>query len=191
MRTINQIIKKLSECNITVSEYKEDNKLCGYELNTYTDGGVNEIIFLDFRGTALNPKIAKDFIEVFNQWVKDFDIDETIDKYRQDERYKQVFSLSNSVIDFTDWRHNMEAIFKQPKTAQQRQFEQTKDKFTSLLAEMEETLKLMPRKGNTPSECQRTNISNHLGGLDMAINGIELEDFTPNDYSNDFKLSYS
>jgi hypothetical protein len=77
------------------------------------------------------------------------------------------------------------------KTAQQRQFEQVKQKFQSLLAEMEETLKLMPRNGNVPYECQRTTISNQLGGLDSCINGITVEDFTPNQYSGDFKLSYS
>jgi len=56
---------------------------------------------------------------------------------------------------------------------------------------MEETLLMMPRKGNNTATCQRTAISNQLGGLDMCINGIELEDFTPNEYSSDFKLSYS
>jgi len=77
------------------------------------------------------------------------------------------------------------------KTPQQRQFEQVKDKFQSLLAQMEETLKLIPLKGDRPSECQRITISNQLGGLDHCINGIELEDFTPNEYSQEFKLSYS
>lgn len=80
---------------------------------------------------------------------------------------------------------------KKNKTAQQIQFEQVKDKFQSLLEEMEETLKLMPRKGDRPSQCQRISISNQLVRLDMEINGIELEDFTPNEYSQDFKLSYS
>lgn len=77
------------------------------------------------------------------------------------------------------------------KTAQQRQFEQVTDKLRSQLAAMEETLKMMPRKGNNTATCQRTQISNYLGGLDSCINGIELEDFTPNEYSGDFKLSYS
>ena len=71
------------------------------------------------------------------------------------------------------------------------QFEQVTDKLKSLLADMEETLKMIPRKGNVPSECQRTDISNHLGGLDMAINGLELEDFEPNEFSRDFEYSYS
>lgn len=77
------------------------------------------------------------------------------------------------------------------KKAQQKQFEQVVDKFRSQLAAMEETLLMMPRKGNNPATCQRINISNLLGGLDHCINGIELEDFTPNEYSGDFKLSYS
>jgi len=77
------------------------------------------------------------------------------------------------------------------KTAQKIQFEQVVDKLRSQLEAMEKTLELMPIKGNTPSTCQRTNISNFLGGIESCINGIELEDFTPNEYSRDFKLSYS
>ena len=77
------------------------------------------------------------------------------------------------------------------KKPQQRQFEQVVDKFRSQLQSMEDTLKLIPRKGNNPATCQRINISNLLGGLDHCVNGIELEDFTPNEYSEDFKLSYS
>lgn len=77
------------------------------------------------------------------------------------------------------------------KDAQKRQFEQVVDKLRSQLAEMEETLKLMPTKGNSKNDCQKINILHHLNQLDYCINGIELEDFTPNEYSLDFKLSYS
>lgn len=77
------------------------------------------------------------------------------------------------------------------KTPQQRQFEQVVDKLRSQLAEMEETLKMMPKKSNTATECQRQNIVCTLLELEHEINGIELEDFTPNKYSEGFKLSYS
>ena len=77
------------------------------------------------------------------------------------------------------------------KTAQQRQFEQVTDKLRSQLAAMEETLKMIPRKGNNTATCQRTQIQLCLGELDSCMNGIEVEDFTPNEYSGDFKLSYS
>ena len=76
------------------------------------------------------------------------------------------------------------------KTAQQRQFEQVVDKLRSQLSAMEETLNLMPKKGYTAFKCQRQNIVCTLLELDHEINGIELEDFTPNECSGDFKLSY-
>ena len=77
------------------------------------------------------------------------------------------------------------------KTAQQIQFEQVVDKLRSQFEAMEETLRLMPRKGNNTATCQRTAIGNLLGGIDHCISGIELEDFTPNEYSGNFQLSYS
>lgn len=77
------------------------------------------------------------------------------------------------------------------KTAQQTQFEQVKDKFASTIKEMQNTLDLMPVKGNTSETCQRTAISIALLNLEYTINGMQLEDFTPNEYSVDFKLSYS
>ena len=77
------------------------------------------------------------------------------------------------------------------KTAQQKQMEQVTDKLRSQLAEIEETIKLMPVKGNTSETCQRTAINICINELDSLINGIELEDFTPNEYSDNFQLSYS
>jgi len=190
MKTIDQIIEKLNDAGIQVDKYKEGKTLCGYELNTYTEGGVNQIVFVDFRNTDKNPKKAADFLALYNERVNSIDIDEEIEINRQDKTYCKAFTLTESVVDFKDWKTKLQNIFTK-KSPQQRQFEQVTDKLRSLLNEMEETLNLMPKKGNRPHECQRITISNQLGGLDMCINGIELEDFTPNEYSGDFKLSYS
>ena len=76
------------------------------------------------------------------------------------------------------------------KTPKQRQFEQVVDKLRSQLEAIEDTLKLMPTKGQTKDGCQKINILHHLNQLDYCINAIEVEDFTPNEYSEDFKLSY-
>lgn len=186
---IKAAIARLENANIQVHEYKENNKLCGYELSTYTDCGVNQIVFIDFRNTKLNPKSGKDFIELYNERVKDIDIEEEIQLNRQDKTYVADFSLEKSITDFKTWKENLLNIFSE-KTPQQRQFEQVVDKLRSQLAAMEETLEMIPRKGNNTATCQRTAISNYLGGLDHCINGIELENFTPNEYSGDFKLSY-
>ena len=193
MKTLQQIFDKIEEAEISIYNYSENGELCGYELNTYTQGGVNQIVFLDFRNTEMNPENAQDFLTVYNERVNSIEIDEEIELNRQMKGYKDAFSLSESVQDFEEWKEKLENIFSKPtkKTAQQRQFEQVQDKLRSQLAEMEEILKLMPKKGDRPSTCQRTEISNILGGLDHCINGIELEDFTPNEYSGDWQLSYS
>ena len=192
MKSIKEITSHLEQLNIQVHEYKQDKKLCGYELNTYTDCGVNQIIFLDFRDSKMNPKKAKDFIEKFNERVDSIDVDEEVEMNRQSDAYKRNFSLTVSIQDFKDWKEGLRQVFAvNKKTPQQRQFEQVVDKLRSQLAEMEETLEMMPRKGNNTATCQRTNISNYLGGIDSCINGIVLQDFTANEYSGDFKLSYS
>lgn len=188
--TITAAIQKLENADISVSEYKEKGKLCGYELNTYTDGGVNQIVFIDFRDTGMNPKSGKDFIKLYNERINSIDIDEEIEMNRQDKTYVANFSMTESVQDFKDWKDSLINVFSQ-KTAEQRQFEQVTDKLRSQLAEMKQTLEMMPKKGDRIEDCQRAAIGDLLGKLDRNINGIELEDFTPNEHSGNFKLSYS
>lgn len=77
------------------------------------------------------------------------------------------------------------------KNSQQRQYEQVKDKLQTLIQQIQDELKLMPTKGNSKNDCQKINILYHLNELDSCVNGIEFEDFTPNEHSGDFKLSYS
>ena len=187
---IKAVIQKLEYADIQVGEYTENEKLCGYELNTYTGCGVNQIIFVDFRNTDKNPKSGKDFIELYNERVKSIDIEEEIGYLRQDKSYMSTIGIEVGYQDLKEWKENLTNVFNK-KTPQQRQFEQVVDKLRSQLAAMEETLKMIPRKGYNTATCQRTAISNYLGGLDSCINGIELEDFTPNEYSGEFKLSYS
>lgn len=190
MQTITQLIERLEQNNISVTEYKENNKLCGYELNTYTDAGVNMLIFVDFRDTEMNPIKTKDFIEIFNERVNSIDIEEEIGYLRQDKSYMQTIGTEIGYKDLKEWKENLSNIFSS-KTAEQRQFEQVVDKFRSAIEELERIVELMPTKGNSMKDCQKINILHHINELDHCINGIELEDFTPNEYSQDFKLSYS
>lgn len=80
---------------------------------------------------------------------------------------------------------------KTKKKPEQVQFEQVKDKFQTAIQQMNELLLLMPTKGNSIEDCQKTNIQYHLNSLENCINGVEVEDFEPNEYSGDFKFSYS
>ena len=107
------IIELLEEKNITTYCYKENNKLCGYELSTYTDGGVNIIIFLDFRGEEENVENPKKFKEKLKEYINYFDVDEEIDIYRQDPRYCIDFTIKKSLKDFGGWKKCIKKLIKQ------------------------------------------------------------------------------
>ena len=190
MKTIEKVFNRLENLNITIYEYEEHDVLCGYNLNTYTDAGVNMIVFVDFRDTDKDPKNGNHFIELFNERVNDIDIEEELQLHLEDKRYRNEIGAVVGVTDFKDWKENLSNIFSK-KPPQQRQFEQVVDKLRSQLEAMQDTLEMMPKKGNTAYDCQRHNILCTLLELDHEINGIELEDFTPNEYSENFKLSYS
>lgn len=103
MENINKIIEIIEQNNISIHEYKENNILCGYELNTYTDAGVNEIIFLDFREEKKDPENVDDFIKEFKSYMKSYTIDERINNNRQNEKYKEDFTIKQSLKDFEKW----------------------------------------------------------------------------------------
>jgi len=107
-----KIFDKIEKANISIDEYKEDKKLCGYELNTYTDGGVNQIVFIDFRNTNKKPKSEKDFKELFLERVNSIDIDEEIELNRQDKSYRQAFTLTEAVKDFTAYKKDLLKLAK-------------------------------------------------------------------------------
>ncbi len=58
------------------------------------------------------------------------------------------------------------------------------DKFKKMLMdkvhELEDLIKPMPQKGDTPFECQKLCVLEALKKFEHTINGIEDEDFKPN-----------
>lgn len=114
MKTLKQIFNILQNNEISINNYTEDDKLCGYELNTYTEAGVNQIIFLDFRDNG-KPKNANDFIEKLSERIDGIDIDDEIEMNRQDKNYKENFTLRESLTDFEDWKEGLEEIVKEIK----------------------------------------------------------------------------
>lgn len=129
MKTINQIKEKLNASGIDVYDYKEQGKLCGYELNTYTQGGVNQIVFIDFRNTGLKPSKANDFIKLFNERVNSIDIDEEIEMLRQDKTYCAAFTVSKGIKDLKQWKENLQNIFNaNPEKSVEQKIEALKKK---------------------------------------------------------------
>lgn len=106
------IFDKIEDKGISIYKYDEDGKLCGYELNTYTDGGVNQIVFIDFRDTEKDPTNEDDFKELFLERVESIDVDDEIEVNRQDKSYKQAFTLAQAVKDFTAWKKDLLKLAK-------------------------------------------------------------------------------
>jgi frataxin-like iron-binding protein CyaY len=51
-----------------------------------------------------------------------------------------------------------------------------KEKAEDLLSQMEDLIHELPQKGDTSTECQRTNLQQNLNELYYAVNGTEAED---------------
>ena len=73
--------------------YEDSNTI---ELEAWTNGGVDMLIYLDKEEETT---ATTQFIN----YIDNFDIDEEIDIYRQDIRYKNAFSITESVKDFENW----------------------------------------------------------------------------------------
>ena len=84
--------------------YEKDNLF----LETYTNGGVDMIIYLDAN---------KNIIENLEEYINNFDMDEEIEMYRQDKTYKNSFTISESVDDFREWERYIRRIIKLLKKA--------------------------------------------------------------------------
>ena len=107
-----KIIKKLEKAGIGIHNYKEKEKLCGYELNTYTAGGLNQIVFVDFRDIDKDPKNPVDFKELLLGRINDIDVDEEVEMNRQNKAYRQAFTLTESLKDINAWKKDLLKLAK-------------------------------------------------------------------------------
>lgn len=82
-------------------EIWEDDEVL--QIEGWTDGGVNMVIYIDKRSND-------DFMKQFIDYYDNFDIDDEIDCYRQDEQYCKDFRITESVKDFTDWQNYIEQV---------------------------------------------------------------------------------
>ena len=85
---MNKIIEMLKN-NFNIYETETD-----FELETWTDGGVNMFIFINKN---------EDILTQFKEYIENFDIDEEIDIHRQDKDYKDMFTITESVDDFRNY----------------------------------------------------------------------------------------
>ena len=98
-------LKKFFEDNgFNVFLSKQNNVQCA-EIEKWTNGGVDMIIWL-------NPFNVNEF----KSYVNDFDVDEQIDTHRQDSRYKDAFTITESLKDFTDFHNDLKDVVTKLET---------------------------------------------------------------------------
>jgi hypothetical protein len=96
--SIDQLQSFFEENDFNVHLFEQDMKQYA-EVEKWTDGGVDMIF-------TLCPFNKESFIERVN----DFDIDEEIDLHRQAQDYKNAFTITQSVKDFTNFHNHLKEI---------------------------------------------------------------------------------
>ena len=93
-----KLIKFFEENDFIVHLDEQDGVQCA-ELETWTEGGVNMIIWL-------NPFTE----EEFEKYANYFDMDEEINLNRQDKAYRNDFTIRESVEDFLGFHNRLKDI---------------------------------------------------------------------------------
>ena len=82
--------REILEHYFTIFESEND-----YKLETWTNGGVDMIITIEKNGDTL--------LEQLKEYIDNFDIDSEIDIYRENEEYRNNFTIKESLEDFESY----------------------------------------------------------------------------------------
>lgn len=104
-----EAFKRVIEGYFRVHQSKE-----GLELETWTQGGVNMIFFLEEDG-------KDSLLEKFEERVENFDVDEEIDVHRQDLSYRSAFTIEASLNDFKAFKTKIDEILSSVKNEVERE----------------------------------------------------------------------
>lgn len=80
----------------------------GYELETWTNEGVDMIITIEKNGDTL--------LEQLKEYIDNFDIDSEIDMYRENEEYRNNFTIKESLEDFESYISYVKDLIKELET---------------------------------------------------------------------------
>ena len=96
---MNKKIREILEKHFNIYESNTE-----YELENWTDGGVDMFINIDK---------DKNIIEELEKFIENVDIDEEIEILRQNDDYKMNFTIKESLNDFENWLENIKDIVKE------------------------------------------------------------------------------
>lgn len=95
--------KEILENYFTILENKS-----GYELETWTNEGVDMIITIEKNGGTL--------LEQLKEYIDNFDIDSEIDMYRENEEYRNHFTIKESIEDFENYISYVKDLIEELET---------------------------------------------------------------------------
>ncbi|MCK9544038.1 MAG: hypothetical protein M0R03_18620 [Novosphingobium sp.] len=95
-----KLVNVLECADFNVHTYEIGGEICA-ELETYTDGGVNMLITLEPFS-----------VEELKNNVENFSIDEEIETNRLNADYRNMFTITNSVEDFTSFSEKLNRILE-------------------------------------------------------------------------------
>ncbi len=105
---VQAIIDTIEGLDFSVDLYEENGSVCGAEIESWTDGGVDMLHFIDLRGKDINdPEAWKEEIASI---AAGFDIDEEIAAHREDKGYCDAFTCRASVEDFEAWQERLRLL---------------------------------------------------------------------------------
>jgi len=107
---LDNIIETLERFDYNVHLINENGMISGMEIETWTNGGVDMIHTLyfceDFQELYDRDNVNKQLKEIFDN----FSIDDEIDIYRQDKRYKENFTIRESLEDFEEYYNKLKDL---------------------------------------------------------------------------------
>lgn len=109
--TIDMLLNTLDKHDFGVHEYKESDALCGYEMESWTDLGVNMIHFIDCRDYD-DGLTVKNIIDQLLQINAAFDVDDEIYKLMESLEARQRFSYREVVHDMEAYENKLRNAIK-------------------------------------------------------------------------------
>lgn len=107
---LDNIKKAIEEFNFNVNLLNENGMVNGMEIETWTAGGVDmihTIYFLDnYQNIYDKDKVKRELDELYNN----FSIDDEIDMYRQNKKYKDDFTIKESLEDFEKYKERLKDL---------------------------------------------------------------------------------
>lgn len=114
-KEVQRIVDTIEAEDFSLTWYDENGIVCGAEIETWTEGGVDMIHFIDLRGKGINDADA--WMDELEAIIGNFDVDDEIDTHRQDPSYRSAFTYRVAVHDFEEYEERLRGLLEAVRKA--------------------------------------------------------------------------